>query len=142
MSLPIYQVNAFTGSPFSGNPAAVCILDAMRPDRWLAAVAAEMNLSETAFLPRREVGWQLRWFTPAVEVNLCGHATLASAHVLWEAGLLAPEAEARFHTPSGLLTARRQGEWIEMDFPAGAPHAAEAPEALDPRPGPQGGERA
>ena len=83
----------------------------------MQAVAAEMNLSETAFVQPRDLGWSLRWFTPAVEVKLCGHATLASAHTLWEAGYLHPEKEARFHTLSGLLTAVRRGEWIEMDFP-------------------------
>lgn len=118
MSLPIFQVDAFTDTPFAGNPAGVCILDAMPEDRWLADVAAEMNLSETAFLLKQADGWRLRWFTPTVEVKLCGHATLASAHVLYEQGLLAVDKPVRFHTLSGLLTARRQGDWIEMDFPA------------------------
>lgn len=118
MPIPIYQVDAFTARPFSGNPAAICLLDGPRDDRWLRNVAREMNLSETAFLLRQEDGFSLRWFTPAVEVDLCGHATLASAHVLWEHGLLRPDEPARFHTRGGLLGAVRQGDWIEMDFPA------------------------
>ena len=119
MSLIIHTVDAFTPRPFAGNPAAVCILPAARDARWMQSVAAEMNLSETAFLVARADGsWDLRWFTPAVEVDLCGHATLASAHVLWETGRLAPQVAARFHTKSALLTASRAGERIEMDFPA------------------------
>lgn len=118
MPLPIYTVDAFTAKPFAGNPAAVVLLDAPRDDAWLQAVAAEMNLSETAYLRPAADGYELRWFTPAVEVDLCGHATLASAHVLWESGLIAAEAAARFHTRSGLLTAARRGDWIELDFPA------------------------
>ena len=96
----------------------------------MQAVAMEMNLSETAFLVRREDGWGLRWFTPAVEVDLCGHATLASAHVLWQDGFLAAGDEARFHTRSGLLTARKDGEWISMDFPAKPEQPADARESL------------
>src|SRR5262245_52984305 len=87
--LPIYQVDAFTGRPFAGNPAAVCILPEPRDERWMQAFAQEMNLSETAYLLKEADGYNLRWFTPTVEVALCGHATLASAHVLWEAGHLA-----------------------------------------------------
>ena len=118
MGLTITQVDAFTDKPFSGNPAAVCVLAAPREEQWMQAVAREMNLSETAFLVPRAGDYDLRWFTPTVEVDLCGHATLASAHVLWEAGHLAPDAQARFHTRSGLLTAMRRGDWIELDFPA------------------------
>lgn len=118
MGLAITQVDAFTEQPFSGNPAAVCVLPAARDERWMQLVAREMNLSETAFLVRRADGYDLRWFTPAVEVDLCGHATLASAHVLWETGQLGADKQARFHTRSGLLTATRRGEWIELDFPA------------------------
>ena len=116
--LPLFQVDAFTDHPFSGNPAAVCLLDRERDAAWMQAVAAEMNLSETAFLLPREDGFGLRWFTPATEVDLCGHATLAAAHVLWEQGLLAPGAAARFHTRSGHLRATRSGAVIELDFPA------------------------
>jgi PhzF family phenazine biosynthesis protein len=132
MPQPIVQVDAFADRPFAGNPAAVCILPAPREERWMQDVAAEMNLSETAFLHRLDDGgWSLRWFTPAVEVDLCGHATLASAHVLWQDGLLPPEAEARFHTRSGLLTAARQGDWISMDFPAKPEQQAPAPYGLE-----------
>ena len=131
MSLIIHTVDAFTRRPFAGNPAAVCILPAAREAEWMQAVAAEMNLSETAFLVARADGsWDLRWFTPAVEVDLCGHATLASAHVLWETGRLAPDAVARFHTKSGVLIASRAGERIEMDFPAKAVNVANPPAGL------------
>ncbi len=130
MGLPIVQVDAFTDTPFRGNPAAVCVLPAPRDAAWMQQVAREMHLSETAFLCRRDDGFDLRWFTPAIEVPLCGHATLASAHVLWEAGHLAPEATARFHTRSGLLTATRHDTWISLDFPALPPEEAPAPEAL------------
>jgi PhzF family phenazine biosynthesis protein len=125
--LPIVQVDAFTDHPFAGNPAAVCILAEFPESRWLQDVAREMNLSETAFLVKEEEGYQLRWFTPAVEVDLCGHATLASAHVLWEEGHLPRDREARFFSRSGLLTARREGDWIELDFPATPPAPAAAP---------------
>lgn len=119
MPQPVVQVDAFTSRPFAGNPAAVCILPAARDEGWMQDVAAEMNLSETAFLVAREDGWELRWFTPEVEVDLCGHATLASAHVLWADGHLAADLEARFHTRSGLLTATRADDgWITLDFPA------------------------
>ena len=130
MPLPIVQVDAFTDRPFAGNPAAVCILSAPGDERWMQRVAQEMNLSETAFLRPCDDGYNLRWFTPAIEVALCGHATLASAHVLWEDGHLPPGAEARFHTQSGLLTARRAGAWIEMDFPATPAGSADASAGL------------
>src|SRR5580700_1501951 len=118
MSLTITQVDAFADKPFAGNPAAVCILEHPRDGAWMQLLAREMNLSETAFLVKQEQGYGLRWFTPAVEVDLCGHATLASAHVLWEQGQLKPGEPACFHTKSGVLTARKDGTWIEMDFPA------------------------
>ncbi len=118
MGQPIVQVDSFTNVPFAGNPAGVCILPEARDAAWMQNVAREMNLSETAFLVRQGDDFQLRWFTPAAEVALCGHATLASAHVLWEEGHLAPGETARFHTLSGLLTAERRGDWIEMNFPA------------------------
>lgn len=124
------QVDAFADGAFSGNPAAVCLLPAPRDEAWMAAVAREMNLSETAFLVREGEVFHLRWFTPAVEVDLCGHATLASAHALWEEGSLADDAIARFRTRSGELTARRDGDWIEMDFPANPPAPAETPDGL------------
>jgi predicted PhzF superfamily epimerase YddE/YHI9 len=114
----IHTVDAFTSEPFAGNPAAVCLLDGVRSDRWLQAVAAEMNLSETAFLWREDDAVRLRWFTPRVEVPLCGHATLASAHLLFETGR-ARDGEIRFATQSGDLRASRAPDgWIELDFPA------------------------
>jgi len=127
MGIAIYQVDAFTDKPFRGNPAAVCILPEPGEKAWMQSVAREMNLSETAFLHRQTDAFNLRWFTPAVEVELCGHATLASAHVLWETGLLAVEDMARFHTQSGLLTAERCGEEIELNFPATPPTRASVP---------------
>jgi len=130
MSLRITQVDAFTDRPFAGNPAAVCILPAPADAHWMQDVAREMNLSETAFLSPRPDGFNLRWFTPAVEVDLCGHATLASAHVLWEDGHLPPASSARFHTRSGLLSAERRDDWIEMDFPATPAEPGTAPAGL------------
>jgi PhzF family phenazine biosynthesis protein len=118
MGLRITQIDAFTDRPFAGNPAAVCLMEKPPEDSWMQLVAREMNLSETAFLLPRDDGFGLRWFTPTVEVDLCGHATLACAHFLWEQGHLAAGQLARFHTRSGLLTAEKQGTWIEMDFPA------------------------
>jgi PhzF family phenazine biosynthesis protein len=126
----VIQVDAFTAQPFAGNPAAVCVLSQPQPDAWLQAVAQEMNLSETAFLVKQSDGYELRWFTPTTEVDLCGHATLASAHVLWSEGHLAPEAEARFQTRSGLLTARQNGDWMELNFPAISTIAAPIPADL------------
>lgn len=130
MDQKITQVDSFTRTPFAGNPAAVCVLPGPGKADWMQKVAREMNLAETAFLYRRDDGFSLRWFTPSVEVDLCGHATLASAHVLWEEGYLPVAKQARFYTRSGLLTAERKGEWIEMDFPATPPASAEAPEEL------------
>jgi PhzF family phenazine biosynthesis protein len=130
MSLPIVQVDAFTSRPFEGNPAAVCVLPAARDAAWMQNVAREMNLSETAFLVRGETGFDLRWFTPATEVDLCGHATLASAHALWEGGHLAKDEIARFQTKSGLLTARRIDDWIELNFPSTPPAEAPEPDGL------------
>ena len=130
MAQIIYQVDAFTDRPFAGNPAGVCILSAAVEDTWMQSVALEMNLSETAFLVAQPDGFNLRWFTPLTEVRLCGHATLASAHTLFETGMLRPEEEARFHTFSGLLTANRHGDWIEMNFPARPPQPVKEPEGL------------
>lgn len=118
MAIPLWHIDAFTERPFAGNPAAVVYLDAPREDRWLQAVAEEMNLAETAFLSPHDDGYDLRWFTPSVEVDLCGHATLASAHFLWESGRLAASADARFFTKSGRLLARRVDTRIVLDFPA------------------------
>jgi PhzF family phenazine biosynthesis protein len=121
MATPLFQVDAFTDEPFRGNPAGVCLLRWPVEAEWMQSVAAEMNLAETAFPCPEGDGYRLRWFTPKVEVKLCGHATLATAHVLWEQGLLAADREARFQTLSGLLTARRDGDLIELDFPARPP---------------------
>src|SRR6059058_4495582 len=130
MGLRIVQVDAFASRPFSGNPTGVCVLPAPRDERWMQNVAAEMNLAETAFLHPENGGYRLRWFTPTVEMALCGHATLASAHVLWEEGHLPADQQARFHTQSGLLTADHAGDWIELDFPATPPAPAAAPPGL------------
>ena len=131
MKLEHYRVDAFTDRPFGGNPAAVCLLPEPRPTEWMQSVARELNQPVTAFLQSAEEGqWRVQWFTPTVELELCGHATLASAHVLWEAGRLAPGDLARFHTRSGLLTAERRDGVIEMDFPARATAAAEPPAGL------------
>ncbi|MEO8595229.1 MAG: PhzF family phenazine biosynthesis protein [Candidatus Solibacter sp.] len=133
MAIRIVQVDAFTNRAFGGNPAAVCVLPEAAADQWMRDVAREMNLSETAFLVKREDGeYNLRWFTPSVEIDLCGHATVASAHVLWQDGHLPEGAQARFHTRSGLLTADRRGDWIELNFPAKCAAAAEAPAELLP----------
>lgn len=132
MSPSIVQVDAFTDQVFAGNPAAVCILAHAADKRWMQQVAGEMNLSETAFLFRQDDAWNLRWFTPTVEVDLCGHATLASAHVLWQDRHLQPGTQALFDTRSGRLTAERNGDWIEMDFPAEPAHPVEPPEFLLP----------
>jgi PhzF family phenazine biosynthesis protein len=135
MGYTLLQIDAFAASPFTGNPAAVCLLDRPREAPWMQAVAAEMNLAETAFLVPKtngegRGGFDLRWFTPAIEVDLCGHATLASAHGLWELGRLPGGEAARFHTRSGLLTCRKDGGWIWMDFPARKAEPAESPAAL------------
>jgi len=130
MAITIWQVDSFTTEPFHGNPAGVCILKEPRPEEWMAAVAREMNLSETAFLLQENEGFHLRWFTPAVEVELCGHATLASAHVLWSEGVVDPGASISFRTLSGRLGARRNSELIELDFPARPPRPIVAPAGL------------
>jgi PhzF family phenazine biosynthesis protein len=130
MRQTLHVVDAFTAKPFTGNPAAVCVLDVPRDAAWMQRVASEMNLSETAFLHRTADGWSLRWFTPTVEVKLCGHATLASAFVLWETGALPASDEAKFHTLSGVLTCRKDGAWIEMDFPAVIAHPVPPPDGL------------
>ena len=130
MSLHLHHIDAFADRPFAGNPAAVCLLEQSMDAGWMQAVAAEMNLSETAFLLRGEDGFRLQWFTPEVEVDLCGHATLASAHFLWQEQHLKPKATARFHTKSGLLTARQRDGWIELDLPAKPTAPAQPPAGL------------
>ena len=114
----LYQVDAFTNKCFQGNPAAVCLLDAPQDDTWMQAFASEMNLSETAFLEPDDDYYRLRWFTPSIEVDLCGHATLASAHVLWETGAAKRGNVIEFDTRSGLLTASYVDHWIQLNFPA------------------------
>lgn len=130
MKQTIIQVDAFTNTPFRGNPAAVCVLDRAADETWMQLVAREMNLSETAFVLKQEDGFNLRWFTPTTEVPLCGHATLATAHVLWTEGHLAEDKAARFHTLSGLLTANLKGDWIELNFPVNVSETTTAPEEL------------
>jgi PhzF family phenazine biosynthesis protein len=130
MGLTVFQVDAFTAKPFAGNPAGVCVLSRPAEESWMQNVAREMNLSETAFLFREGDGFRLRWFTPAVEVDLCGHATLASAHILWEMGGAQPDEKVSFYTRSGVLTAERRGDWIEMDFPAKPEESAPEPAGL------------
>lgn len=130
MGQGIFQVDAFTDKPFAGNPAAVCVLKEAADDTWMQHLANEMNLSETAFLFKQADGYKLRWFTPAVEVELCGHATLASAHILWEQGFLPLDEQARFYTKSGLLSAVRKDSWIELDFPAEPEEQTDIPETL------------
>ncbi|HUY92883.1 MAG TPA: PhzF family phenazine biosynthesis protein [Pirellulales bacterium] len=124
-----WQVDAFADRPFTGNPAAVCWLEEAADPVWMQAVAAEMNLSETAFARRVGDGYELRWFTPAVEVDLCGHATLAAAHALWTGGVVADEPLC-FHTKSGVLTCLRAGQWIELDFPSTPAEATSPTPAL------------
>ena len=131
MGVPIVQVDAFTAEAFRGNPAAVCLLPGERDPRWMQDVAREMNLAETAFVRPDTDGYGLRWFTPTLEVDLCGHATLAAAHVLWETGRLAPDAVARFDTRSGRLTAALRDGWIELDFPATPAEEAPSPAGLE-----------
>jgi PhzF family phenazine biosynthesis protein len=129
MTIPLFHVDAFADRPFAGNPAAVCLLPTWKEARWLQAVAREMNLSETVFLVKQADGFDLRWFTPMVEVDLCGHATLASAHILWQHGQATGDA-IRFSTRSGMLKAMRHGDDIELDFPVKPEEAAAAPPGL------------
>lgn len=130
MGFRIFQVDAFTDRPFSGNPAAVCVVTAHRDDGWMRDVAREMNLPETAFLRARPDGFELRWFTPTVEVDLCGHATLASAHVLWEEGIVDRREKIRFFTLCGALSAELRDEYIELDFPREQDERTDAPAGL------------
>lgn len=117
MNQTIIQVDSFTNTPFKGNPAAVCVLETAREDSWMQIVAREMNLSETAFAIEQGAEYNLRWFTPTTEVPLCGHATLATAHVLWAEGYASTGQAINFQTKSGLLTAKYHNDWIELDFP-------------------------
>ncbi len=130
-SLPMCIVDAFTDTAFAGNPAGVCILDQDRDRQWMQLVAREMNHAETAFMLLRADHVALRWFTPTVEVDLCGHATLGSAHLLWESGRVPLAEPIRFRTKSGVLTCARDGDWINMDFPALASTWTDIPPGLD-----------
>ena len=129
MKLPIYQVDAFTRRVFAGNPAAVVLLEEWLPDRVLAAIAAENNLAETAYVIPRGKAMPLRWFTPTVEVDLCGHATLATAHVLFR-HVLPSQRHLTFSTRSGNLTVTRDGDMLTLDFPARPGHTVEITDAL------------
>lgn len=117
-TIPCFQVDAFSDRAFAGNPAIVCLLEKSRPAKWMQSVANEMNLSETAFVVPQKTGFGLRWFTPKVEVALCGHATLATAHVLWTEGVIAKKLELKFRTKSGVLTASYRDGRMELDFPS------------------------
>ncbi|WP_209974647.1 PhzF family phenazine biosynthesis protein [Paenibacillus eucommiae] len=128
--LPIYVVDAFTDKTFKGNPAAVCLTPGPLDDDQMQSIAAEMNLSETAFLFPYQDGYSLRWFTPNTEVDLCGHATLASAHILWEKEMLTVDQQANFYTKSGLLTAIKSGSWIQLNFPMEPEIACSCPSEL------------
>jgi predicted PhzF superfamily epimerase YddE/YHI9 len=130
MGARIFQVDSFTADPFKGNPAGVCLLPGPAPEAWMQGVAREMNLSETAFLHPVADGLAIRWFTPTVEVSLCGHATLASAHVLYQEGRVEPSMPARFSSLSGPLGARKLGDFIELDFPARPESPVPAPPGL------------
>jgi len=121
VTIPIFHVDAFAEKPFEGNPAVVCLLGEERPEGWMQSVAAEMNLSATAFIRPVDRGYELRWFTPTVEIALCGHATLASAHVMWTENVAGRSGPIRFHTKSGILKCNRAGEIIELNFPATSP---------------------
>jgi predicted PhzF superfamily epimerase YddE/YHI9 len=127
----LFVVDAFASAPFSGNPAAVCLTERPVDPTWMQALATEMNLSETAFPRRRDdADWDLRWFSPTTEVDLCGHATLATAHVLWETDRVAPGPPLRFHTRSGPLTATRRAESIEIELPTDLVGPVDAPPDL------------
>jgi len=129
--IPIFQADAFTSEPFRGNPAGVCLLREEATASWMQDVAAEMNLSETAFIvPRGENNFSIRWFTPTTEVPLCGHATLASAHILWEQDVASCQKPISFQAPKGLLTAQRQADWIQLNFPALPPEQVDLPAEL------------
>ncbi len=130
MGFPIHQVDAFASEVFRGNPAAVCLLSGPVEPGWMQRVAGEMNLSETAFVVPQGQRFGLRWFTPAVEVDLCGHATLASAHVLWSSGQVPADQPVAFETKSGTLVATHESGWITLDFPAEPASSCDAPEGL------------
>lgn len=130
MTIPVYQVDAFTNQPFKGNPAAVCPLDSWLPDDLMQKIALENNLAETAFIVPYEDAFQIRWFTPTTEVALCGHATLASAHVFFN-HLYYTKSPIRFYSKSGWLTVYKEIDGkLTLDFPADPAMPAEVPEGL------------
>ncbi len=131
MNIPIFQVDAFTVKPFKGNPAGVCLLEQPRDAAWMQAIATEMRLSETAFLSPKGNDYNLRWFTPSTEVDLCGHATLASAHILFELGFYDPDETIFFHTRSGVISATFNHGTIELDMPLIRPVPAESSPLLE-----------
>lgn len=131
MKIPIFHVDSFTVKPFKGNPAGVCLLEQPRDDAWMQAIATEMRLSETAFLSPKGNDYNLRWFTPSTEVDLCGHATLASAHILFELGFYDPDETIFFHTKSGVITATFDHGTIELDMPLIQPVPAESTPLLE-----------
>jgi PhzF family phenazine biosynthesis protein len=126
-AIPFVHVDAFASTPFSGNPAAICLLSENRETQWMQAVAQEINLAATAFVLPEDDGFSLRWFTATAELDLCGHATLAAAHVLWEIGRMRPDDSVRFQTRSGLLTVVRKSGWIELDVPSTPARSVDAP---------------
>ncbi|WP_199425677.1 PhzF family phenazine biosynthesis protein [Thermaerobacillus caldiproteolyticus] len=128
--MKIFLINAFTDQPFTGNPAAVCVLPGSKDAEWMQKVAKEINLPTTAFLEYTNGGFSLRWFTPTTEIPLCGHGTLASAYVLWEMGYIKAEHPVSFSTKSGILTATVKNGWIELDFPSAPDHEITAPDKL------------
>lgn len=130
MKIPLYSIDAFAERPFAGNPAAVCLLEESASEEWMQRVAQELNLSETAFVSPGDAAFGLRWFTPAFEVDLCGHATLAAAHALWESDRVGTGRSIRFSTRSGVLTVEPAGDWLRMDFPSDPPRAERLPEGL------------
>jgi PhzF family phenazine biosynthesis protein len=130
VTIPIFHVDAFAEEPFAGNPAAVCLLGEERPVSWMQAVASEMNLSATAFVRQMDRGYELRWFTPAAEIALCGHGTLAAAHVMWAENVVERAEPLRFQTKSGILTCEHTGDIIELDFPATPPTEGVPPSGL------------
>lgn len=130
MGLEYTLIDAFTAKPFGGNPAVVVLLPEARDAEWMQAVASEMNQPETAFLVQADDGYNLRWFTPTVEIDLAGHPTLASAHWLWTSGRLDPNTAARFHTRGGLLIAEKRDGWIRLELPATPPIEQQPPGGL------------
>ncbi|REK76147.1 PhzF family phenazine biosynthesis protein [Paenibacillus paeoniae] len=130
MSMVMHIIDAFTNEKYKGNPAAVCLVEEAIPESRMQIIASEMNVSETAFVRPGDEGYSLRWFTPKAEVDLCGHATLAAAHALWDTGRLAVTQRAVFQTKSGILTVERDGEWMIMDFPSEPAAPTEAPKEL------------